>query len=51
MIFVSIIFKATKYEEEYHILNQLLLFQTKIVFFFNYKFYKNNHINSFNINN
>ena len=46
---VSIIFKATKYEVEYHILNQLLLFQIKL--FFLYKFYKNNQINSVNINN
>ena len=49
MIFVSIIFKETKYDVEYHILNQLLLFQIKVVFL--YKFYKNNKINSFNINN
>ena len=49
MIFVLIIFKETKYDVEYHILNQLLLFQIKVVFL--YKFYKNNKINSFNINN
>ena len=50
MVCMSIVVKATEYEEKFHILNLfLLLLQIK---YFSYtKFIKNNHINSFNINN
>ena len=50
MVFVSIVVKTTKNEEEFHILYLLLLlFQLKIISYI--KFIKNNLINSFNINN
>ena len=48
MVFVSIVVKTTKHEQECHTLNLLLLFQLKIIL---YRVYKNNHINSFDINN
>ena len=47
MAFVPVTFKTNKHEQECHILNQLLLFQNSFL----YKIYKNNHMNSFNINN
>ena len=50
MVFVSIVVKTTKNEEEFHILYLLLLlFQLKIISYI--KFIKNNLVNSFNINN
>ena len=49
MAFGSIVVKETKYEEERHILNLLLLFQLKIYLLD--RVYKNNDINSFNVNN
>ena len=49
MAFGSIVVKETKYNEECHILNLLLLFQLKIYLLD--RVYKNNDINSFNVNN
>ena len=52
MVFVLIVVKTTNNEEECHMLNLLLLlllFQLKIISYI--EIIKNNHINSFNINN
>ena len=49
MAFGSIVVKETKYDEECRILNLLLLFQLKIYLLD--RVYKNNDINSFNVNN
>ena len=43
--FVLIVVKTTKHEENFYVLNLLLLLQIKLVS------HINNHINSFNINN
>ena len=45
MVFISIIAKLIKHKEEFHIPNN---FQSNR---FLYKFYKNNYMNLFNINN
>ena len=53
MVFVLIVVKTTNNDEECHMLNLLLLllllFQLKIISYI--EIIKNNHINSFNINN
>ena len=51
MVFISIIAKLIKHKEEFHIPNNFFikkLFQSNR---FLYKFYKNNYMNLFNINN
>ena len=47
MAFMLIVFNVTKHEEECHILNQFIPNENNFL----YVIYKNNHINSFNINN